>query len=140
MADVQRVIDLVDYSTFRDDGQPGVTGRRITGVRVVLEHCARAILTPRGSLSWARDAGFDIRQLENADLTATQRNAVKALLDAEIRGVDFVAGVVSRLSFDPTTFAAVYRPVVSVASVGAFPLAVSVDKAAGVLVDFGGIS
>lgn len=139
MADVQRVADLVDYSTFRDDGQPGVTGRRITGVRVVLEHCARAILMPRGRLPWALDRGFDLRSLENADLTASQRTAVKSALDLEIRGVDFVRGVASSLIFDPTTYRVEYRPFVDVALVGRYPLAVSVDKAAGVLVDFGGV-
>lgn len=37
--------------------------RRITGPRVVLHAVARRFVTPRGSLWWAPDDGYDIRQL-----------------------------------------------------------------------------
>lgn len=37
--------------------------RRITGPRVVLHAVARRFVTPRGSLWWAPDEGYDVRSL-----------------------------------------------------------------------------
>lgn len=132
---VSKVADLADDSTFDSAGRFGLTTRRIRGVAVVLEWCARAILSPRGVLPWQRQRGADIRDLENSDLRAAQVEAYRQGLDAEIRNVEFVLGVSSRLTVTEPT--ARYEAKITVEGEGTYALAVDINKAGEALVKFG---
>lgn len=72
----------LDVSTF-----PGldVTGRNISGSRVVAEACLRRLITPRGALRYDPDYGYDLRDLLNDDVTAAdlRRHALSAALELE---------------------------------------------------------
>lgn len=129
-----KVSDLVDDSTFDDSGRPGLTTRRIRGAKVVLEWCARAILTPRGVLPWQRRIGADVRDLENSDLRAAQIEAYRQSLDAEIRRVDFVLGVQSRLVVREPLVR--YEARITIEGEGTYPLAVDISQAGEALVNF----
>ena len=130
-----RVADLVDDSTFDAQGRYGLTTRRITGVRVVLEWCARAIISPRGVLPWQRQKGEDIRDLENSDFRAAQIEARRQGYDAAIREVDFVRSVSSRLFVREPLVR--YEPRITIEGEGTYPLAVGIDRAGAVIVEFG---
>lgn len=137
MASPVPITALRDTSTFREDGSPGLTGRPIRGVRVVLEWCARALLTPPGSLPWAPGAtSFDLAGLENADLTRTQLAQVRGLCDAAVRygGKPYVVGVRSRVEFVPGSLA--YRVGLVLQGAGVHPLMVHISEAGAALVSF----
>ncbi len=133
---VSNVADLVDTSTILDDGTMGMTGRRITGARVVIEQCARSILTRRGSMRWDRGAGATLFDLENADFSTEQLGRIKQSFDAQIRSVDFVAAVSSTLTVSAAG-AATYAAQITVYGAGTFSLAVTVDGAGAALAAIG---
>jgi len=128
------VFDLRDTSTFRADGSFGLTGRIIQGPRVVLEWCARAILTPRDFLPWADHETEDIRELVNGDFTPTQLERRRTSYIAAMRGVDFVSAVKATLSV--TNGVAVFSAGISIVGAGFYPLAVNIKDAGPALVNF----
>lgn len=71
-----------DVSTFPD---LNVTGVAIESKRAVAERVLRRWMTPSGSLSYDPDAGYDLRDLLNDDLTASdlRRHASLAGMEAE---------------------------------------------------------
>lgn len=136
-----RVEDLVSTSTLRSDGRLGLTGRRITGVRCVLEECLRAIVTKRRTMRWAPGQGEDIRELENGDFTPTQLERRRASFDAQIRSVNFVVGVASSLRMSaPPIYFAQYIANIVIEGIGVYPLAVTAGPAGKVLADLGGVA
>jgi hypothetical protein len=132
---VAKISDLSDDSTFGDDGFYGLTTRQITGVRVVLEWCARAILSPRGVLVWQRQKGEDVRDLENSDLRVAEIEARRQGYDAAIREVDFVRSVASRLIVREPVVR--YEARITVDGEGTFPLAVTLQQAGTAIAEFG---
>jgi len=133
---VASVFDLVDTSTILDDGTMGLTGRRITGVRVALEWCARAIFTRRGSMRWARGEGACLTDLENADFSVVQLGRIKQSFDAQIQKVDFVAAVSSTLTVTAAGVAT-YAAAITIFGAGTYSLAVTVDQAGAALAAIG---
>ncbi|MEP7123142.1 MAG: hypothetical protein ABJE95_19595 [Byssovorax sp.] len=81
--------ELADVSTFGPRG-PGLTGQRIYGARVAVERVARAWLSPRGALTWARDRGVSILELQNSTHDKTSLGNWRAALVAEAEAVEFV--------------------------------------------------
>ncbi len=76
-------IDLgADVSTFPD---LNVTGQQTLDARSVAECTLRRWLTAAGSLAYDRDAGYDLRDLLNDDLTAAdlRRHEALAAIEAE---------------------------------------------------------
>ena len=77
------------------------SGRVETDPRVVVaERIARAWLTVKGSMPWARDRGLGLRQLVNADLSFSKLRMIEGDAAREARRVDGVtqAAVTSRYS------------------------------------------
>jgi len=132
---MSNVADLVGTSTVKDDGTLGLTGRRITGVRCVLEKCLRSIVTKRRSMRWAPGEGEDIRELENGDFSPTALERRRVAYEAAIRGVDFVIGAQTSLRLVGTL--ARFEAAITIAGAGTYPLAVTADKAGKVLADLG---
>lgn len=132
---IASVFDLRDTSTFRADGSYGLTGRKIQGPRVVLEKCARSILTPRDSLPWATSETDDIRELVNGDFSPTELERRRADYIAAMLGVDFVSAVRATLSV--VKGLAVLSAGVTVLGAGTFPLAVNIKDAGPALASFG---
>ncbi len=129
------VSELSDDSTFDSSGRYGLTTRRITGVRVILEWCARSIISPRGVLVWQRQKGEDIRDLENSDLRPAEIEARRQGFDAAIREVEFVRGVASRLTAKEPT--ARYEARITIEGEGTYALAVGINQAGEAIAEFG---
>jgi hypothetical protein len=132
---VRSVFALRDTSSFKPDGTLGLTGRPIVGVRVVLEWCARAIVTKRGRLRWAPNDGDDIREMERGDYSIASRERKREALNRAIQRVDFVTGIESTLRI--LNGDAYFTARVAIINAGVYPLAVSIGEAAQAIVDFG---
>jgi hypothetical protein len=128
------VSQLVDTSTFDAAGRPGLTYRRIRGVRVVLEWCVRRLLVPRDGLPWAFGVGIDLPALINATPTSAQIKQWKAAFDAEVARTEFVTHIESTLSIEGGILR--YSPKVTVARSGTYALALRIDEAGAVLAQF----
>lgn len=131
--------ELVDTSTFDEQGRPGLTYRRITGARVALEWFVRAVLTPRDGIPWALGIGIDLASYENAALTTGQLAALRAVCDAQgMKGAIYATSVQSTMTTEPFEdgLRLTYSPRVTLARTGTFPLAVSIDKAGVILAQF----
>jgi hypothetical protein len=97
-----------------------------TGIKNLGNHIARRLITPRGSMSWALNDGYDVRQLVNAEFTPNARARAEAAISAEVEKDDRVeacAAAITRLS--PEAIAVTLR--VTTAD-GTFPLVVSVNS------------
>lgn len=129
------VTELIDESTFDAEGRPGLTYRRIRGARVVLEWVARRLLTPRDALPWALGVGIDLAGYVNAALTLPQVQRLKSVSDTEIAKVEYITNVKSTMTLDRAGVL-LYRVQVAISGSGTFPLAVSINRAAEVLVQF----
>ena len=74
-----------DLSTFQVDGvdlDPIMP--LITGPRVVLEACARRLMTPRGSLLSAPDYGYDLLGKLSGRMSALARERIGSDISAEL--------------------------------------------------------
>lgn len=121
--------DLNDVSTFAADGTPGLQpGKRIRGVRVVLEWVARRWLSRVGSLAWDDTARIDVGDLRNADLAASQLGELPAILEGEARLVDFVRRCSVRVALDTAGVLRIGGSV-EIYTAGTYPLAVSISQA-----------
>lgn len=92
----------LDVSTF-----PGldVTGRNLTGSRVVAEACLRRLITPRSALRYDPDYGYDLRDLLNDDVTDAdlRRHALSAELELEKdERIDTVSVTLTLVGFNLT--------------------------------------
>ncbi len=97
-----------------------------TGLKNLGNHIARRLITPRGSMPWALNDGYDVRQLVNAEFTAQNRARAEAAIAAEVEKDDRVvacAATIARLSSE--AIAVTLR--VTTAD-GTFPLVVSVNS------------
>jgi hypothetical protein len=80
-----------DVSTFPD---LDVTGRKITGARVVAECCLRRLTTQADTLGYDPDFGYDLRDLLNEDFSDSElrrheaRAAIEVEKDERIRRAD----------------------------------------------------
>jgi hypothetical protein len=95
-----------DVSTFPD---LNVTGQKIDETKSVAECVLRRWVTPAGSLSYDRDAGYDLRDLLNDDLTASdlRRHSSRAAIEAEKD--ERVRSMTVSMTLDPSTFRLVVR-------------------------------
>ena len=77
-----------DVSTFVADGEDGFgldpLMAEITGPRVVLEACARRLMTPRGSLLSAPDYGYDLLGKLSGRMSALARERIGSDISAEL--------------------------------------------------------
>jgi phage baseplate assembly protein W len=71
----------VDTDTFPD---LDVTGRAVTGNRVVMIMALRRLTTPYGSLAYDRDFGLDLREYLNDDLSDADLASLQAQVANEI--------------------------------------------------------
>lgn len=77
-----------DVSTFVADGE-GLFGldplmAEITGPRVVLEACARRLMTRRGILRGSPEYGYDLTTRIGARVSAVGRERMKAAIEEEL--------------------------------------------------------
>ncbi|WP_437591486.1 hypothetical protein [Sorangium sp. So ce1000] len=138
MADQLRLAELVDRSTFRvgDQEHPvGMTGKRITGARVVLEQVLRAWLTDRGTLRHAPTVGFNVSRLLNASSTATSLRRYEAVMVAEARAVEFVAD--ARVTLRIVERELLLSATVTLVDGTTYPLAVRLSEAGAVIEQIG---
>jgi len=129
------VTKLVDESTFDSAGRPGLTYRRIRGVRVVLEWVARRLLAPRDGLPWALATCIDLPGYVNASMTAADIAALKSACDSEVTRVEYVTSARCTMALGADGVLR-YRVEITVANAGNYPLAVTIDEAGAVLVQF----
>ena len=117
--------DCNDVSTFGPDGMPGLQpGRRIRGVRCVLEWVARRLLSRPGALAWDVTTRVDVADLENADPTARFLAALPAIIEAEARLVPFVRRASAKVSLS-SSGALTVTVGVDVITAGVYPLIVT---------------
>lgn len=130
---------LVDESTFTEAGALtcDVTGRRITGRRVVLEWILRSWLQPRGKNRLAPNTGDDIRELENATLDDRKLEAwrVRLTIAAKAASIGYLASIDVTVKFADRTTSIAAR--VGLADGSTSSLAVTLASGAAV-VKFGG--
>jgi hypothetical protein len=89
-----------DVSTFPD---LDVTGRGITGPRVVAECTLRRLTTAAGSLEYDKDFGYDVRELLNEDLSDIELRREQARIAMEVEKDERVASADVRLVLDRVT-------------------------------------
>lgn len=94
---------LRESSSLRPDGSFDQTSREVTGPLAVVEHVLRSLVTPRGSLSWAKDRGINILALELADLSPPDQARWERAIAAEARRNDYVRYAVAKLNLSPIT-------------------------------------
>ena len=138
MADPLRLEELVDRSTFRvgDTEYPvGMTGKRITGDRVVLEQVLRAWLTDRTTMRHAPTVGFNVARLLNASSTLTSLRRYETVLVNEARAVEFVADC--RVSLRIVQRELLMSAVVALVNGKSYPLAVRLSEASAVIQQIG---
>lgn len=124
-----------DYSTFRPDGRPGLTCRRITGPRVPLEGVARRWLTNRGDLPWSPNAGsISVQRLQNASGDARMLAHYRAFLIGEAKEVDFVRDAAVLITVRGTTVTINGR--ITLTTGGTYPLNVAVAGAGAAVAQF----
>ncbi len=131
-----RLDELVETSTFRDDGTYGMTGRIIRGARVVAEHVARAWLTDRGDLVHAPNVGINLQRLQNATAGPGDFKRWEGLLVAEARAVEFVFDAAVTLTHDGRNLRV--RGNLMLVDGLSYPLAVTLAEAGAALATFGG--
>lgn len=117
--------DCNDVSTFGPDGAPGLQpGKRVRGVRCVLEWVARRLLSRAGALAWDVTTRVDVADLENGDPSPRFLASLPALIESEARLVPFVRRASAKVALDPAGRLTVTVGV-DVASAGVYPLIVT---------------
>ena len=71
----------------------------ITDLRAVGECCARMLETPRGSLVYAPDRGYDLRSFLNESVTQAKLDQVKRAIEQECEKDERVASAAATLVF-----------------------------------------
>jgi hypothetical protein len=119
-----------DISTFVADGEDGFgldpLMAEMTGPRVVLEACARRLMTRRGSLRGAPDYGYDLTTRIGARVSNVGLERMKGAIEAELEKDERVARCnVTKFSREGDT----YRLTIGVVlATGAFTLVLKVDS------------
>lgn len=72
----------------------------ISGERVLLESCARAVQTRRGLMADEPARGFDVEDLENARTYPGSARAIQAAIDAELRQDERIDSVTVSVSMN----------------------------------------
>ena len=122
-------------STFAADGSYGLQpGKRIRGVRCVLEWVARRWLSRTGSLAWDVTTAIDVADLENGDPGKTKLASLPALLERQAALVPFVRRCSAKVSLDSDGALTIVGGV-DVFTSGVYPLIVKASKA-GVALSF----
>ena len=124
------VADCSDLSTFAADGTPGLQiGRRVTGVRCVLEWVARRVLSRLRGVVWDETTRINVGDLRNADPTPEALSALPGIIDAEAQTVEFVRRAGVRIA--PLDAAGRLRIgiAVEIATAGTYPLIVDITNA-----------
>ncbi len=120
--------DCNDVSTFGPDGTPGLQpGKRIRGVRCVLEWVARRLLSRPGALAWDVTTRLDVADLENADPAPRYLAGLPAIIESEARLVPFVRRASAKVALDPGGRLTVTVGV-DIATAGAYPLIVTASN------------
>lgn len=123
-----------DYSTFRDDGTPGMTFRKITGPRVPLEGVVRAWLTDPGDLPWAKTFGFNVTRLQNSSHKGDALKLLARRLELVAKDVDFVQG--ATVTLKPVGDGIEISGFIRLTGAGTYPLNVTASAAGDVIVKF----
>lgn len=125
-----------DYSTFRADGRPGLTYRRITGARVPLEGVARMWLTKPQDLPWAPDAGTvpPVYALLNSAHNLAQLQRWQTFLQRAAVQVDFVYAARVAIRYIGVTLTIDGQ--ITLVTGEVHPLNVSASAAGGVIAQF----
>ncbi len=119
-----------DISTFAADGEDGFgldpLMAPITGPAVVLEACARRLMTRRGSLRGAPDYGYDLTTRIGARVSAVGLERMKAAIEAELEKDERVKRAkVTKFTRDGET----YRLTIGIVlATGSFTLVLKVDS------------
>lgn len=129
-----RLLDLADHSTFDAHGRAALQYRQIKGVRVVLEWCARRLITPRDGIPWALGTCIDLGGYVGATTQPGFLDRLKAACDAQLAQVEYVVGVSSTLKLEDERLE--YAPNVRLVNGGTYELAVTIDKAGAALARF----
>lgn len=87
-----------DVSTFPD---LNVTGVAIKSKRAVAERVLRRWVTPSGSLDYDPDAGYDLRDLLNDDLTTADLRRHASLAGMEAEKDEAVQTMTVTMTFEP---------------------------------------
>lgn len=90
-----------DVSTFPD---LNVRGTQVKDTKSVAECSLRRLTTPNASLSYDRDAGYDLRDLLNEDLDEADLRRHETLAAIELEKDERVRTATVSLSLDPSTF------------------------------------
>ncbi len=89
-----------DVSTYPDlDPNFGA----ISGPRAVAECCARMLETPRGSLVYAPNRGFDLRAALNESITTRVLDRLRSGIEQEAMKDERVLDATAQLTFIPST-------------------------------------
>ena len=114
-----------DVSTF-----PGfdTTGRTITGARVVAEACLRRLMTPRGSLPYDLDYGYDLRDLLNEDLSAGDLRRHELAAELELEKDERIDSADVTLTLDTSTFTLSIRITGTLSNAAAFAFTLAVGQ------------
>jgi phage baseplate assembly protein W len=105
-----------------------MTGRTISGSRVVAECLLRRYMTPNGSLAYDRDFGCDLRFLLNGDFTATELRQHEARAAYEATKDERIAS--ASVSFTLDTAASKLRIRISgvLSNASSFDFVLAIDK------------
>lgn len=114
-----------DVSTF-----PGfdATGRTITGPRVVAEACLRRLTTRRGSLSYDPDGGYDLTDLLNEDLSASDLRRHELAAELELEKDDRITSADVTLTLDAATFTLSVRITGTLSNGAAFAFTLAISQ------------
>lgn len=129
------IANLIDTSTFGTDGRPGLQYRRIRGARVALEWCVRRWLVPRDGLPWAFGVGLDLPGYINATPSPGDLQKLKMALDSEGARSEYVVSIESTIDLAASGLLT-YAPLIKLIGAGVYPLVVSIDSAAEILIQF----
>lgn len=126
----------VDYSTFRPDGRPGLTYRRITGPRIPLEGVIRMWLTEIDDLPWAPNAGTvpPIHAMLNSAHDLNVLRKWQSFLTSAAKSVNFVRSANVSIRYVGTTLT--INAQIALTTGGTYPLNVIASAVTGVIAQF----
>jgi hypothetical protein len=115
-----------------------ITGAYVTGASAIVRRVLYRIVSPRGSLVYARGSGIDLRDLENASLSPAQIEGWRSALVREARAVDYVLDATAGLALVERTWIVVVAVVL--VDGRTYPLEVGIADAGAALNSLGGLS
>lgn len=114
-----------DVATFPD---LDLTFSPMSGTRVMVESCARRLLTPRGSLLGSPDYGIDLRAalLDVMDKAAAE--GVKTAIEQELLKDERIASVTADVQFDFATSTLTVKVAATLSSASSFAFTLNVSN------------